>query len=104
MEDDNGDEQPFCCCCSSDNGAVVGVGMGDMEDVVGLEGTLQPSGLHQLFQNSYVGKTAPTCTTATHPFTSAPSLLIVTSNTLVPPSHYPTKTSGSGRTSNTDSN
>ena len=34
------------------------VGVGDMKDVVGLEGTLQPSGLHQLFQNSYVGKTA----------------------------------------------
>ena len=31
----------------------------DIEDVVGLEGTLQPSSLHQLFQNSYVGKNVP---------------------------------------------
>jgi len=80
-----------------------GVGMGDMEDMGGLEGTLQPSSLHQLFQNSYVGKTAPTCTTTTHLFASALCLLIVTSNTLVPPSHYPTKISGSGRSSNTGS-
>jgi len=33
----------------SDDGVVVAVGVGNMEEVVGLEGTLQPSGLHQLF-------------------------------------------------------
>jgi len=84
-------------------GVGVGVGVSDMKDVVGLEGTLQPSGLHQLCQNRNVGKTAPTWTTTTHPSTSASFVLIVTSNTLVPLSHYPTKTSGNGRTSNTSS-
>jgi len=88
-----------------DDGVCVCVCVGDIEDVVGLEGTLQPSGLHQLCQNRNVGKTAPTWTTTTHPSTSASFVLIVTSNTLVPLSHYPTKTSvsGSGRTSNTGS-
>ena len=94
-DDDNDDDNGV--------GMGVGVGVGDMEDMGGLEGTLQPSSLHQLFQNSYVGKTAPMCTTTTHPFASALCLLIVTSNTLVPPSHYPIKTSGSGRSSNTGS-
>ena len=46
---DNDDDDDDC----------VGVGVVDMEDVVGLEGTLQPSGLHQLCQNRHVGKTAP---------------------------------------------
>merc|ERR1712238_409025 len=82
-------------------GVGVGVGVGDMEIVVGLEGNLQPSGLHQLYQNSYVGKTAPMWTTTTHPSALASSLLILIFNTLVLPSHYPTKTSRSGRTSNT---
>ena len=41
----------------SDNGDNDDDYVGDMEDVVGLEGTLQSSGsLHQLFQHSYVGR------------------------------------------------
>ena len=73
--------------------------------VVGLVSSLQPSGFHQLFQNSFVGKTTPTCTTPDYPSASASSSLILTSNTLLPLSHYPTKTSGSGsgRASNTGS-
>ena len=34
----------------------VGVGVGDMEDVVGLESTLQSSSLHQLFLKQFCWK------------------------------------------------